>query len=105
MLTINSLLEVKDTLNWLDRILLLISPILKPERDPDLRREVMKKSFRRGLNQEGKIQLGYEKPLESFIRLYQILDKLRICGNVFIKEQIERLIHNSFGNKAFSHDL
>ena len=36
--------------------------------------------------------------------LYRILDKLGIHGNVSVTEQIERLIYDSFDNKAFSHD-
>jgi len=65
----------------------------------------MKKTFLGGLNQEEKIQFGYKESSESFIRLYQILDKLEIYGNISVTEQIERLIHDSFENKAFSHDL
>ena len=62
----------------------------------------MKKAFFKGLNEKVKTEIGYEEPLN---RLYEILVKLRTHGNDCVTEKIERPIHDSFDNKAFSHDL
>ncbi len=133
MITIDSLLKARDTLNQLDQTSPPTSPALKPERgkdslasvqdnqllneffeaykaytsllSPDLCREEMKKAFFKGLNEKAKTELGYEKPLKPLNRLYEIIDKIRTHENDCNTEKIERLIHDSFDNKAFSHDL
>ncbi len=68
----------------------------------NLYKEEMKIAFSKGLNEKAKIELGYEEPLKPLNRLYEII---RTYGNDCDTEKIERPIHDSFDNKAFSHDL
>src|SRR6266511_3640145 len=103
MIIIDSLLEARDTLNWLDQTSPLTFLALKLERgkdslapvqdnqllneffeaykaytsllDSDLHREEMKKAFFKGLNEKAKTELGYEEPLKFLNRLYEIIDK------------------------------
>ena len=64
----------------------------------------MKIAFSKDLNEKAKIELGYKEPLKPLNRLYEIIDKIRIHENDCVIEKIERIIHNSFDNKTFSHD-
>jgi len=65
----------------------------------------MKKAFFKGLNEKVKTELEYEESLKPLNRLYEIIDKIRTHENDCDTEKIERPIHDSFDNKAFSHDL
>ncbi|CAG8719546.1 10713_t:CDS:1, partial [Funneliformis caledonium] len=133
MIIIDSLLEARDTLNWLDQTSSPTSLALKPERDKDnptlvqdnqllneffeaykaytslsglnLCREEMKKAFFKGLNEKIKNEFGYKEPLKPLNRLYKIINKIRMHKNDCDTEKIKRSIHDSFDNKAFSYDL
>ncbi len=65
----------------------------------------MKKAFFKGLNEKAKTKFGYEEPLKSLNKLYEIIDKIKTHENDCNTEKIERPIYDSFNNKAFSHDL
>jgi len=71
----------------------------------DLCKEEMKIAFSKGLNEKAKTELGYEKSLKPLNRLYKIIDKIRTHENDCVTEKIKKPIHDSFDNKAFSHDL